>query len=107
MKKIKENNQWATKTNKEDGSVSYTLLSPLKVGDDTTIETLTFKVPKAKHIRFLKFNDPTMDQVLLLAGKLCGQPPSVMDEIEMDDLFGIADVVVNFLGNGVLIGKTA
>jgi len=79
------------------------LNTPVVFGDDT-IETLTFKKPKAKHFRSLPMN-PNIGDFLNVVAKLCDQPPSVIDELSPDDMTAACEVVANFMPGGLKIGE--
>ena len=83
----------------DDGTVSVRLEEPIAHGDDILIEMLTLKKPKAKHIKHMKMDASVLaiDDMLKLGGKLAMQPPSVMDELGMNDLMAVVGVVEDFL----------
>lgn len=84
----------------EDGTVTLKLSEPIKYGKDTVYEQLIFKKPKAKHIKKMDLQNLKMEDVMGLAGKLCGEAPSVLDELGMTDLFALGDVINYFLPDG-------
>lgn len=97
----------ATRKQSRYTSTTLKLITPIFIGDDTSIEEITFQVPKAKHLRFLQLDNPKMDDLLTLAGKLCALPPSTIDELSVHDVFKVIQVIFGFLGDGVVTGKTA
>jgi len=70
------------------------LKEPIQFGYET-IRVLEFETMKAKHLRKMPAK-PSMDDMLNLAGVLCGQPPSVMDELGMEDTQAVMDLVGGF-----------
>jgi len=80
-----------------DGSVTLLLLEPIIYGEEEKLEQLDFIKPKAKHIKKMNLDDKSIEGILLIAGKLCGQPPSVLDELGMHDLMEIGEVIDSFL----------
>jgi hypothetical protein len=76
---------------------------PFSVGSEEITE-LKVRAPKAKDIRKLPANPDTGD-ILNLAGKLCGLPPSVIDELSMPDTSELLGVVGNFMQPGQETGK--
>lgn len=70
------------------------LKEPVQAGSET-ISVLEFEVMKAKHLRKMAAK-PTIDDLLNLAGKLCNQPPSVIDELGMDDTQAVMELVSGF-----------
>lgn len=79
------------------------LQAPIKSGSEV-ISQLVFKGPlKGKHMKGL----PLVlhyDHLLTLAGRLCGQPPHVMDELSGPDLMTTLEVVSSFLPFGQKTG---
>jgi len=69
-----------------------------------TISELELQKPKAKHFRTLP-QEPTTGDLLDLAGRLCGQPPKVMDELSIGDMKKVLEAVAGFLGAGPETGK--
>lgn len=86
-------------------SKKLTLKEPIKFGEDTITE-LEFRKAKAKDLRKLPTNPSTGD-VIDLAGRLCNQPPRVMDELGIDDLMEVMEVVSDFLPVSRQTGKSA
>lgn len=81
------------------------LREPIQVGTEL-ISKLIINKPKAKHIRSLPVQPSTGD-ILDLAGKLCGQPPSTIDELSIEDCKELLDIVGDFIEPGQTIGKKA
>ena len=73
------------------------MLDPIDQGDEQILE-LRLKKPKAKHLKKMKLDQPTMEDMLILAGKLAAEPPSVIDELGVEDLFEVIEVIGDFLG---------
>ncbi len=82
-----------------------TLSEPVQFGSEV-ISVLELQKPKAKHFRTLP-QEPTTGDLLDLAGRLCGQPPKVMDELSIEDMKRVLEAVANFLGGSPAIGKSA
>lgn len=78
---------------------------PISYGSET-IESLELRKPKAKDMRGLPLQ-MGMDDMLKLAGRVSGQPDSVIDELSINDLGRVMEIVGNFMGPGRKIGKTA
>lgn len=70
------------------------LKEPIHFGSDT-ISVLEFEDMKAKHLRKMSAK-PSMDDLLNLAGVLCNQPPSVIDELGMEDTQAVMELVSGF-----------
>lgn len=60
------------------------LQHPIQHGQ-TLISELQFRRGKAGELRLLS-GDTNTGEMLDLAAVLCGQPPSVIDEVDMDDI---------------------
>lgn len=67
-----------------DGKFVHKLKEPIQFGSET-IEEFELQKPKAKHIRSMPQN-PGMDSVLKIVGKLAAQPDKVIDELSMEDV---------------------
>jgi hypothetical protein len=74
------------------------LKEPIQNGTDRIVE-LTIRAPKAKDFRKLPMN-PNMGDILDLVSRLSGQPPSVIDELGVEDLSAVSGVVENFIPGG-------
>ncbi len=86
-----------------DGSVKLKLKRPIQNGTET-IGELIIREPVAKDIRTMKI-PPTTDDMLTLGGKLCGHPPSVIDQLKIADTTALLDVVGNFMNDGQETGS--
>ncbi len=85
--------------------ITITLQQPIIFGSETIFE-LTLQPPKAKHFRGLSLN-MNMDDMFNLAGKLSGQPNSVIDELSIADMQTVTQAISDFLDTGQAIGKTS
>ena len=74
------------------------LSEPIEHGTET-ITTLEIKQPRAKHLRNMSL-EPNTGDLLDLAAKLAGHPPSVIDELSMKDMTEVLTVVGNFIDAG-------
>jgi hypothetical protein len=83
---------------------TYTLKEPIKNGAET-IDALVFKAPKAKHFRQFPAQGATLGDILNLMGKLCDQPPSVIDELSAEDLAEASAIVAGFIPGGLGAGE--
>ena len=87
-----------------DGKTILKLQYPIVFGT-TTIEQLEFAKLKGKHLRGLpplKENEITFDFLLSLVHKLTAQPPSVVDELQGEDLMGAIEVAGDFFDSSPL-----
>lgn len=67
-----------------DGKYVHKLSEPIQFGEEKITE-FELQKPKAKHIRSMPQN-PGMDAVLKIVGKLAAQPDKVIDELSMEDV---------------------
>lgn len=74
------------------------LTLPIEHGSEM-IRELVMRRPKAKDLRSLPM-EPSMGDMLDLAGDLTGHPPSVIDELDIDDVMAITKVLENFMPSG-------
>jgi hypothetical protein len=80
-----------------DGPVTVKLRKPIQFGSQV-IEELTFRPVTAKDLRRLPVLDGfSMDTVLVLAGRLSGQPDPVIDKLTGADLAEVIDLVTGFM----------
>lgn len=79
---------------------------PIQYGSET-ITKLTFQRPKAKHFRKLPVEGITLGHIIDMMGGLCGQPPSVMDELDAEDLSKVEKVFEGFSKTGRKTGEKA
>jgi len=84
--------------------VVITLKFPVKHGSEE-IKELKLRRPKGKDMRKVP-SDVSIGDMMDLAARLSGHPPSVMDELEMPDFNAVCEVIGNFLGDGLKTGKS-
>lgn len=91
------------KKSKKPKSITITLSEPIEWGDET-IEEVTLRRPKGKELKMLS-GDPSMDDLLKIAGKCGGLTPRQIDDMDADDALALAEAVGDFLDSGHQIGK--
>jgi hypothetical protein len=74
------------------------LRKPIKFGEETIME-LELRDPKAKDFRKFPMQ-PTMGDILDLAGHLAGQPKQVIDELGVKDMTEVLEIVGAFFPSG-------
>lgn len=81
------------------------LKHPIGEGE-TAITELEFRGPlKGKHLKGVPLGYAMcMEHVLMVGGRLCNQPPSVMGELQGEDLFAAMDIASGFLPAGPKTG---
>lgn len=72
------------------------LQHPIEYGSEMIYE-LKLRRAKGKEYRAFHGGDPSMDEMLDLLGKLSGQPPSVIDELDGDDIEGAFEAMAKCL----------
>lgn len=70
------------------------------------ISELVFREPTAKDMRALPM-EPKQGDFLDLAGLLCGQAPSVMNKLSVNDYMKVIEVVAAFIVGGQETGGSA
>jgi hypothetical protein len=81
------------------------LREPVKQGSEL-ISVLFVRKPKAKDFRALPAEGASTGDILDFAAKLVGQPPSVVDELCMEDFQELMEVVGNFVMPGQMTGNS-
>lgn len=84
---------------------TYTLKEPVQVGTETITE-LHFRTPRAKDLVAMPVSGHTHGDIMALAGKLCGQPPIVIESLGMEDYGEVAAIVGGFTQPGPATGPT-
>ena len=92
----------SSKSKQRTESETVRLEFPVQHGGEV-IEELVIKRPKAKHLRGMA--QGTVSEVLDLMGKLSGQPPSVIDELSLEDFEKAQEVVEGFMPPGQMAGS--
>lgn len=67
---------------------------PIERGSEVIYE-LQLQRPKAKHFKKMNMADASMEDALELLSQLSGQPPSVIDELAMEDFTAASEIVGN------------
>src|ERR1044072_4493703 len=76
----------------ERGRTIYPLKKPIENGSEQITE-LRFRPLKAKDLRGLPLEGRTMSHILDIVGKVCGQPPHVVDELTPEDFEEVSSIV--------------
>lgn len=80
------------------------LQEPVAQGSQMITE-LRIRKPKAGDMRALP-GKPEMTHLLDLGGRLCGQPPSVINELSVPDMMELLEIVGNFITPGQKTGAS-
>jgi hypothetical protein len=79
---------------------------PIQQGQETITHLEFMRRPKAKDLKGLPVN-LGFDELMTILGRLTGHPPSVLGELDFDDLMVAVEVVTDFLPGGLQTGATA
>lgn len=71
-----------------------------------SVSELEFREPIAKDFRPMPVQ-PTQGDLLILAGKLCQMPDSVLDQLSAKDHMRVMEIMAVFIGGGQEIGENA
>jgi hypothetical protein len=87
--------------------ITITLKNPIPYGDDTIKEIKIPRGLKAKDLKNIPIGTPETDKTMIIIGRLTCQPPSVIDELSLEDLNTISEEVDRFLVPSPMPGKIA
>ena len=76
-----------------------TLKKPIKWGNELVVD-LSFREVVARDLRSLKLSEMQFGDLLDLAARLSGHPPSVLDQLSMEDVGTVVDAVGKRLNLG-------
>ena len=91
--------------------LKHSIPIPQKNGEDLTTNELKLGRLKAKHLRLLPSDfienagDLSPADILPLIAGLANLPETSIDEIDLEDLTGVAEALQVFLGESLEIGK--
>lgn len=85
---------------------SYKLAHPIQHGSETITELVVEARPKAKAFKGIPADGIMLDHMFLLLGRITAQPPSVIEELDSEDLFGAVGMVNDFLPNSLATGDS-
>lgn len=81
-----------------------TLETPFTVAGES-IKTLEFTRPlRAGDMRGIPVRGMDYEHLFLIGGRLCGQPPKIMEMLEGSDVVSVVEMVSDFLGSGRTTG---
>jgi len=98
MKPMAEIEDWSKVDAPEAPSTPHVLKlkSPFLVGKKE-IDKISFNAPKAKHIRAMPADGVTFGDIMTIAGKLTGEPPSLIEKLSPEDFASVTELVMLFL----------
>ena len=85
------------------------LKKPVQNGSETVSELTLREDVIAGDLRGIKMSalaDPSTDDLLKIAGRLCAQPDTVMSKLCPADMLAVMEATGGFLSAGLEIGKT-
>lgn len=86
-------------------SKKFELSEPVKHGSEE-ITYLEVREPRAKDLRKFPAQAKTLGEMLDFAAHLCGQPPSVIDQLSLVDAMNLFEVIMDFLPDSLKTGQT-
>jgi hypothetical protein len=94
------------------GRLLVKLVKPVQLGEEgVPVTELSFRdevvAGDMRGIKLSALSDPTPDDMLKIAGRLCGQPDALMSRLCLADLLKVVEVVGGFLEAGLAIGSAA
>lgn len=85
---------------------TLTLATPVAYGSETITSLVFARKPVAKDLRGIRLSELDKgDHLITLASRLTGQPPSVIERLEMADTMACLEVVSGFLPGGPRTGS--
>lgn len=81
------------------------LKHPVQHGNETVAALDFMRRPKAKDLRGLPVN-LGFDELMTVLGRMTSQPPSVINELDLEDLMAAVEVVTDFLPSSLPTGAT-
>lgn len=72
-----------------------------------TITELTFTRPKGKHLKAMDRAEGETGKTLALLAAITGHPPSVMDQLDGEDLASFEELIEGFFGGRRPTGATS
>lgn len=84
------------------------LKKPVSVGE-TTVAELSFReelvAGDLRGIKLSSLSDPASDDLLKIAGRLCGQTDAVMNKLSLADMSEVIGIIGGFLSGGLETGN--
>jgi len=85
---------------------TLTLKHPIQQGSETITKLEVTQRLKAKHFKGIPAQDILFDHMIKLLSKLTAQPPSVIEELDSEDLFPAVEMVNDFLPGSLTTGES-
>lgn len=81
-------------------AIIITLEHPITVGAETVAELKFARPLCAGDLRGVPVGNMCFEHIMLAAGRMCGQPPKVMNALQGADFTAVVDTMTRFLGSG-------
>ena len=81
---------------------------PVQFGSER-IETLTFQrgtLAAVKGLNVRVDGMPPLEQLMMIASRLCGQPINVIEKLDADDASEVLEIALGFFARCLVAGKT-
>lgn len=86
-------------------TVTIDLEHPVMHGTQEVTQLVLQGPLRGKHLKGIPLDTITFDHVLLIAGRMCGQVPTVMEQLQGDDLMRVIQETSGFLSGGRTTGN--
>ncbi len=90
-----------------DLPITITLTRPVRHGEDEVRQFVISRPMVAGDLKGVRVSALTFDDLMLVASRLVGYPPSVIASLSMPDFTRLNEVVTSFLGDGPETGSKA
>lgn len=86
------------------------LRKPVTLGETTaTVTELNLReevvAGDLRGVKFSSLGDPTPDDLLKIASRMCGQPEAVLNKLGLEDMAEVIEGVAGFIERGLGTGK--
>ena len=80
---------------------------PIEFGTET-VGSLTFRRGKLADLKGIKIDGvPTLDQLIMIASRMCGQPLKVLESLDSDDSGEVIEIVLSFFARSLGATRTS
>jgi hypothetical protein len=86
-------------------TVTIELKHPVMHGTEEVTRLELLGPLRGKHLRGIPLENITFDHVLMIAGRMCGHVPTVMEQLQGDDLMRVIQETSGFLSGGRVTGS--
>ncbi len=79
-----------------DQPVTLTLRTPIQAGKDKLLAELTFRRGKLSDLRGVSPDSPSVDDLMLIASRLSGEPVGIIGQLEEEDASEAMAIAIAF-----------